>query len=47
MTAARQISQCSCRSAIYGVIQRPRLLMLELLLLEIDRMLLELTGRSS
>jgi len=40
MTYARSISQRSFRAAVYAMTRRPRLLQIELLLLEIDRVML-------
>ena len=45
MTYANSIAHRSFRAAVYGLTHRPKLLQLELLLLEIDRVLLHLAGR--
>lgn len=44
MTYARSISQRSFRAAVYALTRRPYLLTIELLLLEIDRVLLGLAS---
>lgn len=46
MTYARSISQRSFRAAVYGLTRRPRLMMIELLLFEIDRVLQGSAGKS-